>query len=113
MEIDVLFAGVRVLDLERARSWYARLLGRDPDIVVNDDEVMWRIADAAWLYLLASAERAGGSVVTICVPDLDATTAEVTARGVTIDAVEDVGDAGRKASMLDPDGNSVAIIEVG
>jgi len=40
---DVLFAGVATADLATATPWYEALCRRSPDIVVNDDEVMWQI----------------------------------------------------------------------
>ncbi|MGH9091880.1 MAG: VOC family protein [Acidimicrobiales bacterium] len=109
---DVLFAGVAVRDLAPAAEWYERLLGRPADIVVNEGEVMWRLADAAWLYLVVRPDRAGRSLVTVAVADLGATVATVAAAGVAVGPVAPVGDAGLKAVATDPDGNEVALIEV-
>ena len=109
---EVLFAGVAVRDLGRAAEWYGRLLGRPADIVVNQDEVMWRLARTAWLYLVVRPDRAGRSLVTVAVTDLGATVAAVAAAGVAVGAAEAVGDAGLKAVATDPDGNEVALIEV-
>lgn len=47
--MDVLFAGIAVADFDAEWGWYGRLLGRPADIIAKDDEVLWRIADAAWL----------------------------------------------------------------
>ncbi len=112
MEIAVLFASVPVADLTRAKAWYERLLGRPADIVPNDSEEMWRIADGAWLYVIADVGRAGRTLVTLCVPDLDEATAALEGRGISIESVETVGTAGRRAWLSDPDGNAVALIEV-
>jgi catechol 2,3-dioxygenase-like lactoylglutathione lyase family enzyme len=109
---DVLFAGVAVRDLATATDWYGRLLGRPADIVVNHDEVMWRLADAAWLYLVVRPDRAGRSLVAVAVADLRATVTAVAAAGVAVGPVGPVGDAGLKAVATDPDGNEVALIEV-
>jgi hypothetical protein len=46
------------------------------------------------------------------VPDLDAALAELAVRGIEPAGIERVGEAERKATVLDPDGNSVALIEV-
>jgi hypothetical protein len=51
-DIDILFAGVAVADFGAAVGWYGRVFGRPADVVVTDNEVMWRIADAAWLYVI-------------------------------------------------------------
>ena len=112
MSMEVLFAGVRVRELAPAVEWYGRLFGRAPDIVPNESEVMWRVADGGWLYVIEDADRAGNSLVAIAVTDLDATAADMAARGVAIGPIEAVGDAGRKAPIEDPDGNSLAVIEV-
>jgi predicted enzyme related to lactoylglutathione lyase len=112
MPIEVLFAGVRVRNLARAVDWYGRLFGREPDIVPNDHEVMWRAVDGAWLYVIHDPDRAGNALVTICVTDLDQTVAELASTGIRLGPIQPVGDAGRKAKGEDPDGNSVDFIQV-
>lgn len=112
MERDLLFAGVAVTEFDAAVTWFARLFGRPADIIVKDDEVMWRIADAAWLYVLEDAARAGHALVSIAVPDLNATTVEIVGRGIAEPHREVVPGAGRKATFTDPDGNAVTFIEV-
>jgi predicted enzyme related to lactoylglutathione lyase len=112
MTTTVLFAGVPVADYSAAVEWYSTLLGRSPDIPVHSEEVMWKIAEGGWLYVLAYARRAGNALATICVADLDQTMAEITARGIASEPIEPVGDAGRKAWVEDNDGNRIAFIEV-
>jgi predicted enzyme related to lactoylglutathione lyase len=112
MDIDVLFAGVPVADFAVAIGWYERLFGRVPDVVAHDREVMWRVADGGWLYVVEDAERAGRSLVTMSVPDLDAAVREIAGRGVEVVSIDAVGDAGRKAALTDPAGNAVALVEV-
>ena len=55
--------------------------------------------------------RAGRGLVPLSVADPTTTLTELSGRGVTPARVEAVG-GGHKATLLDPDGNSVAIIEV-
>jgi catechol 2,3-dioxygenase-like lactoylglutathione lyase family enzyme len=112
MDVEVAFIAVPVSDLETGRDFFERLLGRSVDIVPNEHEVMWRLADAAWLYVVVDPARAGHGLAALSVGDLDATLAELDTRGITPTSVEDVEDAARKATVLDPDGNSVAFIEV-
>ena len=112
MDIDVVFAGIAVTDFPAARSWYARLFGRREDIVAHDEEVMWRLAGPAWVYVVRDPARAGKALVSIAVADLDAVVAEIEGRGVGCGPIEAVGDAGRKAPFTDADGNTVAFIEV-
>jgi catechol 2,3-dioxygenase-like lactoylglutathione lyase family enzyme len=111
-DIEVLFAAVSVADFEGALEWYTRLFGRPPDIDVHKTEVMWRILDGAWLYVVLDRDRSGNSVVTLSVRDLDTTAARIAARGVRTDSFEQVGDAGRKATFRDPDGNVISFAEV-
>ena len=110
--MDVLFAGVGVRDLDRATEWYGRLFGREPDIVPNNHEVMWRVVDGAWLYVIHAPGRAGNGLVTICVTNLDETVAELASRGISVGPIHRVGDSGHKANGEDPDGNSVDLIQV-
>ncbi len=112
VDIDVLFAGIAVADFEAAVTWYTRLFGRPADITVKDDEVMWHLTTAGWLYLLADELRAGLALVTLSVADLDKAVAEVGGRGITFGPIETVGSAGRKASVIDADGNTLSLIDV-
>jgi predicted enzyme related to lactoylglutathione lyase len=112
MVMEVLFAGVRVRDLQAAVEWYSRLFGRDPDMVPNEQEVMWRVAEGGWLYVVQAAELAGMSIVSICVDDLDRFLADLAGRNLKVGPVEAVGDAGRRAKAQDPDGNSIDVIQV-
>ncbi len=111
-DIRVLFAGVPVSDIEIAGAWYEGLFGRPPDVASNPCEVMWRCSDPAWLYIVVDPERAGHGLVALCVNDLHQTVADLTTRNVTCGPIEVVGDAGHKAQVPDPDGNTISLIEV-
>ena len=110
--IDVLFAGIAVADFEAARAWYARLLGRAADIIAKDDEVMWQIRDGGWLYVVGDSSRTGHALVTLAVGDLDSALVEIEARGISPSSIETIAGAGRKASIVDPEGNTINLIEV-
>lgn len=112
MAMELLFAGVPVGTFPDAVDWYSRLFGRAADVVVTDHEVMWRVAGTGWLYVIEDAARAGRSLVTISVSDLDEAVADLKARGIDSGPIETVGDAGRKATVTDPDGNAIAFIQV-
>lgn len=109
---ELLFAGVPVADFAAAVDWYGRLFGRPADVVVAEAEVMWRVAPTGWVYVIADPGHAGHALVTISVSDLDEAIAELDARGITPNAVEVIDGAGRKAPVTDPDGNTIAFIEV-
>jgi glyoxylase I family protein len=113
MDVDVLFVGVSVRDFKAARVWYEALFGRPADIVADENEVMWRVTDGGWLYILHNPDQAGKSAAAMAVADIEETTSALEARGVAVGPIGPEGEAGLKAVVLDPDGNSIAIIEVG
>jgi hypothetical protein len=112
MEVQVAFTGIAVSSLATAQDYNSRLFGRDADIVASDDEIMWRLTDSAWLYVVVDAQRAGRCLVTVAVEDLDGAVSEVGSRSVVAERVEDIPGAGRKATLRDPDGNTVAVVQV-
>jgi hypothetical protein len=112
MDVDVLFACVSVSDLARSADWYSLVFGRNPDIVVHSEEVMWKITESAWLYLLVAPHRAGRGSVTISVGDLRGALTEIGGRGIATGEIEAAGDAGLKSNLTDPDGNVLSVIEV-
>jgi len=112
MDVSYVFAGLIVSHRDRAADWYARLFGRQADMLPNDAEASWQLSESASLYLLADASRAGRGVFTVVVDDLDGLLAEIAARGLALGPTEHVGTAGRKCVIADPDGNEVAIVEL-
>lgn len=112
MTMEVLFAGVPVADLRAALAWYGKLFGRPADIVPNDDEAMWRVNGNGWLYVIEDADRAGQTVVTVSVANLDQFVADLTNRGMSTTSIEAIGEAGRRANAVDADGNVISWIEV-
>lgn len=113
MTMKVLFASVPVADLPAAMGWYERLFGHAADIVPNQNEVMWCVAGNGWLYVIEDPERAGRTFVTISVSDLDQFIVDLASRGISAGSTEAIGDAGRKANVVDADGNVLSWIEVG
>ncbi len=74
---------------------------------------MWCVAGNGWLYVIEDHERAGQTVVTISVSDLDQLVSELASRGgVSAGSIEAVGDAGRKPSVVDANGNVISWIQV-
>ena len=104
-----LCAGVAVSDLPRAIDWYERLLGDVESFDPNDTERVWTLAEHAHLYALLDPERAGSSVVTLFVGDLDGFLAAAAGRGVTPESQETYDTGVRKALFADPDGNEVGV----
>ncbi len=101
-----LFAGLRVVDFQVARSWYERLLG-EPTFFPHAAEAVWTLAGDRSVYVVEHADGAGHGVVTIFVDDLDAHVAAIAARGLEPDGWETYSNGTRKAVYRDPDGNEL------
>jgi predicted enzyme related to lactoylglutathione lyase len=100
-----------VADLGLAVPWYERLLGRPPDLVPNENEAAWQVADSGWIYVVGDADRAGNALVTILVDDLEARVSALAERGVATGAIETVPGLFRKAVISDPEGNKLTLAE--
>jgi quercetin dioxygenase-like cupin family protein len=102
-----LFAGARVRELASARAWYERLLG-EPAFFPNESEAVWRLADGRFVYIVEDAGRAGGAEILVWPGDLDATIAEIAARGLNPAQRETYANGVRKVSYRDDDGNEIS-----
>jgi predicted enzyme related to lactoylglutathione lyase len=102
----ILFAGVPVSDIAVARRFYERLFGRPPDLVPHEREVAWQLAEGGWVYVVEDAPRAGRSLLSLIVEDLDAELAPVEERGLEVTRLS--GGPPFKAEVVDPDGNKVS-----
>lgn len=111
--MEVLFASVPVSDLPAALDWYRLLFGRPADIVPHDGEAMWCVAGNGWLYVVEDPDRAGTTIVTISVDNLDRLVSDLSGRGITSGLIEAVGDEGQKSKVTDPDGNVITCIQIG
>jgi predicted enzyme related to lactoylglutathione lyase len=107
MSIAEAFAGVAVADFPGLSAWYERLLGREPDMRPHDTEVVWKLTEGGWIYVVEDPDRAGGSLVTLLVDDLDAELAAIAERGIEAGLVETIPGKARKAEITDPEGNRV------
>jgi catechol 2,3-dioxygenase-like lactoylglutathione lyase family enzyme len=119
-------AVVAVSDVDRARRFYENGLG----LVAGHEEeqaVRYPCADGTSIFIYRSPDNAGKSPATVAgwfVDDLDETMDQLTARGVEFERYDQpglttdargvfVGDNFRAAWVTDPDGNTLAISEVG
>jgi predicted enzyme related to lactoylglutathione lyase len=113
MTITYVFAGIPTANYTAALPWYERLFGRQPDMLPQDEEAAWMLTDTGWIYLVADADRAGKSLLTLLVDDLDEQVAALAERGLTPDETETLADSGRKAAFIDPDGNKTTFAQPG
>lgn len=107
----ILFAGVAVADYGAAIAWYAQFFGRPADIPVAEQEAMWQVAAAGWVYVVGDPGRAGNALLTLAVDNLDARVAALAERGLTVAEFQTVP-GGRKAAFYDPEGNQIALAEI-
>lgn len=104
-----LFAGVPVARLEPARAWYERFVGRPPDMVPNEREVVWRLTEGGSIYVVADESRAGRGLLTLMVEDLEAEVAALAARGIATGEVETAPGKYVRTVVEDPDGNRIQV----
>jgi len=113
MVVNQIFAGASVADLDIARAWYERLMGRPPDLTPNEHEACWQVTDTGWVYIIADADRAGCGVLTLLVDDLEARAAEIAQRGIETGEIDWVVPGSvRSVWITDPDGNRIQLGEV-
>lgn len=111
LPVTTVFSVVPVTDLDRATTWYTRLLGRPADTHPMPTLTEWRLTPDAWLQLFHSPPHAGSTLVNLGVPDLDRALAELGERGLTSDSPQEgAGGTVRFAALRDPDGNRVTVI---
>ncbi len=112
MEITRVLSGIAVSDLDRATTWYATLFGRPVDAEPMPGLAEFHTA-GGMVQLVVDRDRAGGSLVTLWVPDARAALAGLRARGgpaVELDVT--TSDKVEFASVTDPDGNLVTIVRL-
>ncbi len=114
---------VPVTDVDAAKAFYRDGLGyvEDHDVRPADGVLVVQLTPpgsscsiSIGTGLPVYAQAAPGSVqgLHLVVPDLDAARAELTARGVEVGDVSDVGGGVRYAGLSDPDGNTLVLQEM-
>ena len=111
LTIKYVFAGIAVADYDSALAWYTRFFGRSPDVVVTENESMWQVTEAGWIYVVGDSNRAGKALLTLLVNDLEGYVAELGGRGLAPGAIETVPGLYRKAVISDPKGNMISLGE--
>jgi catechol 2,3-dioxygenase-like lactoylglutathione lyase family enzyme len=106
MAVSHVFTGLPVADYHAAYAWYVRLLGREADMFSHDRECVWRLTSTSSVYVVQDPQRAGRSLVTLALDDLDAHERRVQEAGFEF-AIEDSGVAPRRLIVTDSDGNKL------
>jgi hypothetical protein len=110
-KFDDIAAVIATRDYGAARSWYSRVIGREPDLEPVDGVAEWQITATAWLQLVEDPQRAGKSAVRIGVADLDAQVAELSESGIAAGEPTVIADMVKVVDVSDPDGNEVSFVE--
>jgi predicted enzyme related to lactoylglutathione lyase len=112
MQVSKVLAGLAVSDLERAKRWYQTFFNRPADAEPMPGLADWRIPGGV-VQLVVDQQRAGGSLVTLWVPDARRALDDLAARGgPSVDLDEVTSDKVLFATFTDPDGNAITVVEV-
>jgi Glyoxalase-like domain len=104
-------AVVAAREFAAARSWYSRVLGREPDLEPIEEVAEWQITDTSWLQLVTDADRAGRSMVRFGVRDLATQVEMLEAIGVATGEPIVIADMVVIVDVADPDGNEVSFVQ--
>lgn len=113
LNISKVLAGVAVSDPEQAKRWYTTHFGRPADAEPMPElPTEWRTPGGV-VQLVADPHRAGGSLVTLEVPDARQALSELSARGgPSMELDDSTSDKVLFAKLTDPDDNTITIDEV-
>ncbi|POM25272.1 Glyoxalase-like domain protein [Actinomadura rubteroloni] len=111
MRIDGVLAGLAVSDLSRSRRWYETVFDRPADAEPMPGLAEWHTPGGV-VQVVADRRRAGGSLVTVRVPDARRALTELAERGGPVGELDDTTSAFVLfASVTDPDGNLITIVQ--
>jgi predicted enzyme related to lactoylglutathione lyase len=100
-----------VSDHAAAVAWYAKWLGRNPDVVPVEGVAEWQIAENAWIQVAQAPDPtlAGKTSVVLGVNDIDAQVSTLSEAGVPTSDVNDYGFI-KITEVSDPDGNKINFV---
>ena len=112
MSVNRVLAGVAVADVDAAVAWYERLFGRPPDTRPMEGLAEWHVPAGGVVQLVASADRAGRSLLTLDLDDLQHELAAMRERGLDAGALDDTtSDKVLIATTSDPEGNAITFVQ--
>jgi predicted enzyme related to lactoylglutathione lyase len=112
MSITTVLAVVPVSDFDASCGWYETLFGRPADRRPMDGLAEWHLSERGAVQVFHDPGRAGQSVVNFYVDDLTKHRDDLAAHGVTATEPQTVSQGRQRlATITDPDGNQVNLIE--
>jgi hypothetical protein len=112
MPVTRVLAALAVADVDSALGWYERLLGRPADALPMEGLAEWHFPQCGVIQLVEDADRAGRSLLTLGVDDLNRELATLRERGLDPGVMDDTtSDKVLFATVTDPEGNAITLVE--
>jgi glyoxylase I family protein len=109
LPVSAVLAALPSSDMARSEAFYEALIGRPVDERPMPVLAQWRWGEIV-LQIVDDADRAGGGLVTVVVSDMAVAVAGLRSRGLSMNASEGTVVA-QVASLEDPDGNQITLVE--
>ena len=112
MPVNFVLAGLAVADVDAVVPWYEHLLGRPADALPMEGLTEWHFSQSGAIQVIEDADRAGRSLLTLSVDDLESELGTLRERGLDPDAMDDTT-SGKVlfATITDPEGNTITLVE--
>lgn len=111
IEVTRVLAALAVPDTDLASGWYAALFDRPADERPMDGLLEWHFAGAGVVQVVRDADRAGGSLLTLQVADLQAAISSLRRIGVEpVDSGDVTSTGGDYAVLRDPSANQITLV---
>ena len=103
---------LHVSDFDEAVEWYAKWLGRKPDITPGEGIAEWQLVENALIQVSIAPDPslAGKSFVACCVRDIETQRVVCQNAGVSVSEIQDLGFI-KLAQLSDPAGNTVMFVQ--
>jgi predicted enzyme related to lactoylglutathione lyase len=112
MPVNRVLAALAVADLDSAVRWYERLLGRPADELPMEGLAEWHFPQTGAIQLVEDADRAGRSLLTLGVDDLNRELLTLRERGIDPGSMDDTTyDKVLFATITDHEGNAITLVE--
>lgn len=112
--INSLISVLQVANQAKALAWYAKLFGREADIIPIDGVAEWRLTDNAWIQVTHDPDKAEGigmSSIIIGVNNLKKQADLCDEAKIQRSAIIEYLGIIKMFELLDPDGNKISFVE--